>query len=173
VKTIIAALAFFISLSVTSDLGAQKLYTWTDDQGVIHITDDPPPKNARVEDVTAYPTKSPQEIDAIERKKQQLRENFKQFEEREAARRATVEAQKAQERAREAMQKAQEEAQQNQEYVRRLSSTQEKRRQFRKKIKRIKNETEAALTEAETAEKEAEAAVKKAEQASAEENDGQ
>lgn len=172
-KTIISTLAFIIAISGAVDLGAQKLYTWTDDQGVTHITDDPPPQNARVENVTVYPAKSPQEIDAIERQKQQLRNKYKQFEEREAARRATIEAQKAREQARETMQQVQEQAESNQEYIRRLSSTKEKRRQFRKKIERIKNETEAAQAEAKAAEQEADAALKKAKQADAEANDGQ
>jgi chromosome segregation ATPase len=167
-KTIAPALAFFIAISMASDLGAQKLYTWTDDQGVTHITDYPPPQNTTVEDVTVYPAKSPQQIDAIERQKQLLREKYKQFEEREAAGRAAVEAQKARKRAQEKMQQIKEETERNQEYVRRLSSTREKRKQFRKKIERIKNQTEAAQAEAQAAEQEAEAAVKKAEQAAAE-----
>lgn len=166
-------LALCIAISSAADLGAQRLYTWTDDHGVIHITDDPPPQNARVKDVTAYSDRSPRELAAIERKKQQLREKYKQFEEHEAARRAEVDAQKAGEKAGQAMQKAQQEAQHNQEYVRRLSATKDKRKQFRKKIERLRNETEAALAEARTAEKNAEAAAEKAKQASAEENAGQ
>ena len=164
-KKIIPVLAIFILASGVYDIGAQKLYTWTDDQGVIHITEDPPPHDASRESVTVYPPKSPQQIDAIERKKQQLRQDYKQFEKRQAVRQAEIEAREAQQRAQEAIQKVQQETEENQEYVRRLSSTQQKRRQFRKKIERIKNETEAAQAEAKKAEEEADAAVKKADQA--------
>jgi chromosome segregation ATPase len=168
VKKIIPAVVFLIAISGASDLGAQKLYTWTDDQGVAHITDDPPPQNAKVENITVYPTRTQQEIDAVELQKQQLREKYKQFEDRDAARQATIDSQKAQERAREAMQKVQEQTKYNQEYIRRLGSTKDKRKQFRKRIERIKNETEAAQTEAKAAEQEAEAAAKKAQQAAGE-----
>ena len=164
-KKIIPVLAIFILALGAYDIGAQKLYTWTDDQGVIHITEDPPPHDASRESVTVYPPKSPQQIDAIERKKQQLRQDYKQFEKRQAVRQAEIEAREAQQRAQEAIQKVQQETEENQEYVRRLSSTQQKRRQFRKKIERIKNETEAAQAEAKKAEEEADAAVKKADQA--------
>jgi septal ring factor EnvC (AmiA/AmiB activator) len=173
VKKIIPAVVFLIAMAGASDLGAQKLYTWTDDQGVAHITDNPPPQNAKVENITVYPARTPQEIDAVERQKQQLREKNKQFEESEAARLATIESQKAQERAREAMQKVQEQTQYNQEYIRRLSSTKDKRKQFRKKIERIKNETETAQAEAKAAEQEAEAAAQKAQQAAGEAGNAQ
>ena len=33
----------FLGLNVYSD----RLYTWTDNEGVVHITEDPPPKNAK------------------------------------------------------------------------------------------------------------------------------
>ena len=172
-KIIIPAVAFLIAVSGATVPGAQKLYTWIDAQGVTHITDEPPPKKARVEDVTSYSEKSPQEIDAIERKKQQLREQYERFEKRNAAQKAAIAAREAQEQAQEAMQNAQEETEQNQEYVRRLSSTKNKRKQFRKKIQRIKNETAAAQAEAGTAEQEAEAAAKKAQQAAAEASEAQ
>jgi hypothetical protein len=165
VKKIVPVIAVFILASGAYDIGAQKLYTWTDAQGVTHITDDPPPRNASLENVTVYPAKNTQEIDAIERKKQQMRQDYKQFEEREASRRAEIEARQAQQQAQEAIQKVQQETEDNQEYIRRLSSTKQKRRQFRKKIERIKNETEAAQAEAKKAEEEADAAVKKADQA--------
>ncbi len=167
-KTIIPAVVFLIAMAGASDLSAQKLYTWTDAQGVVHITDGPPPQNAKVENITNYPARSQQEMDAVELQKQQLRDNYKQFEEREAARRAAIESQKAQQRAREAMLKVQEQTEYNQEYIRRLSSTKDKRKQFRKKIERIKNETAAAQAEAKAAEQEAEAAAQKAQQAAGE-----
>jgi chromosome segregation ATPase len=170
VKKLIPALAIFILVSGAYDIEAQKLYTWTDAQGVIHITQDPPPQNARQESVTVYPAKSLQEMDAIERKKQEIRKNYRQFEKREAVRQAEINAREAQQQAQEAIQKVQQETEENQEYVRRLSSTQQKRRQFRKKIERIENETEAAQTEAEKAQREADAAVKKAQQAASGEN---
>ena len=43
-KIVMAAIIFFVAVMGASDLGAQKLYTWIDENGVTHITDDPPPQ---------------------------------------------------------------------------------------------------------------------------------
>ncbi len=51
-----------------SHLNAQQIYTWTDENGITHITDQAPPKKARVQDVIKYKEKTPQEQEAIERK---------------------------------------------------------------------------------------------------------
>ena len=39
---------------VTAELSADKLYTWTDEKGNLHITEHPPPKNAKTKDVMTY-----------------------------------------------------------------------------------------------------------------------
>ena len=68
-KPIKLSVVLLLILFAGSNLGAQKLYTWTDEKGVLHITDNPPPKRARIKDVTKYREKTPQEIDAIQREK--------------------------------------------------------------------------------------------------------
>jgi wobble nucleotide-excising tRNase len=171
VKILIPTVALIITLAGTSGIYAEKLYTWTDQKGIIHITDTPPPQNASVKEVTPYSEKTPQEVDAIERQKQQLREMNQRYDKAEAAQQAELEAQEADKRAKAAVEKAQEEYQRNQEYVRRLSSTKQKRRQFRKKIERIKRETEADRAAAEAALQQAEEAAKKAQTADAQDRD--
>jgi uncharacterized protein YyaL (SSP411 family) len=37
-----------------AELSADKLYTWTDEKGNVHITEHPPPKNAKTMDVMTY-----------------------------------------------------------------------------------------------------------------------
>jgi wobble nucleotide-excising tRNase len=162
VKILMPAAALIITLAGTSGIYAGKLYTWIDRKGIIHITEDPPPQNASVKEVTAYSEKTPQEVDAIERKKEQLREMNQRYDKTAAAQQAELEAKEADQRAKAAVEKAREEYEQNQEYVRRLSSTKEKRKQFRKKIERIKRETEADRAKAEAALQQAEEAAKKA-----------
>ena len=47
---IILMLLFFVNTEVSAD----KLYTWTDAKGNLHITEHPPPQNAKTRDVMTY-----------------------------------------------------------------------------------------------------------------------
>ena len=154
--------ALLVILSSASYLNAQKLYTWTDEKGVLHITNQPPPKSAKVKDVTTYKEKTPQELDATQLETEKLRQKYKKEEQIERARQAELQAREADERAKEAMQEAQEVYEYNREYVRKLSTTREKRKQFRKKIQRLKNEAEVSQAKAQAAVQQAEEAAQKA-----------
>jgi hypothetical protein len=153
-----------LTLLAALSLNAQKLYTWTDENGVVHLADQPPPEIDRVEDVEVikYEEKTPQEIEAIQHKKENLRRKFDREEQIEKARRAEIQAREAEERAQKTMQQAQEEYEYNNEYIRRLTSTKNKRKKFRKRFDRIKAETEASLAEAKAAVEQAEEATLKA-----------
>ena len=108
-KFLSLAAAFSIFIASVCHLEAQQIYTWTDENGVTHITDQPPPKEARVEDVIQYKEKTPQEEAAIERKIEALRKSNERQEKIDAAQRAEVSARKADKQAREAVAKAREE----------------------------------------------------------------
>ena len=41
-------------LFIAVDLNAEKIYTWTDERGALHITNKPPPKNAELRDAIEY-----------------------------------------------------------------------------------------------------------------------
>jgi len=166
-KYLIATCMVIISLGIVSPSGAQKLYTWTDENGVLHITDQPPPKKARVEDVMTYKERTPEELEAIQRRKEQLRRQLDQDLQREKAREAQLNAQEAAEEAQEAKEQADKEYEENKAYIDRLSNRKWKRKQFRQKIDRLKKETEESYAEAESAAQRAEEARKKAEEAEA------
>ena len=159
---------FLMAISAAPYLYAQRIYTWTDENGVMHFTDQAPPKNARVEDVIKYKEKTPQEQAAIERKIEKLRQSNERQDKIDAAQRAEVAAREAQKRAARAVENAREETQENQDYVRQLSNRKWKRKKFRKRIERIKIETEATQAEAEAEVRQAEAAAQKAKDAAAE-----
>lgn len=158
------AVGLLFTLLATLSLNAQKLYTWTDENGVVHLADQPPPETDRVENVEVikYEEKTPQELEAIQHKKESLRRKLDREEQIEKARRAEIQAREAEERAQEAVQKAQEEYEYNKEYIRRLTNTRNKRRKFRKRADRLKAETEASQAEAKAALEQAEEAVQKA-----------
>ncbi len=58
--------------AIGSDAG--KVYTWTDEKGVTHITETPPPANARNRDVIEYVPKSKEQETAIREEQQQSRD---------------------------------------------------------------------------------------------------
>jgi hypothetical protein len=78
---------------------AGRLYTWTDAQGVTHITETPPPPNAQTQDVLDYRQRTDAELKAIEDEKRA----FKKQMENKAANQKAVNARN---RAREADQQA-------------------------------------------------------------------
>ena len=145
-----------------SHLNAQKLYTWTDEKGVLHITDKPPPKSAKIKDVTTYKERTRQELDAIRQESEERRRKYEKDELIEKARQAELKAKEADELAEEAVEQAQEQYEYNREYVRRLSTTKKKRKKFRKRIQRLINESEMSRSEAQTAVEQAEEAAQKA-----------
>ena len=153
-----------LTLLTALSLNAQKLYTWTDENGVVHLTDQPPPEKDRAEDVevTKYDEKTPQELEEIQHKKENLRRQFDREERIEKARQAEIQAREAEEKAQAAAQQAQEKYEYNNEYIRRLTSTRNKRKKFRKRVDRIQTETEASQAEAKTAVEQAEKAAQKA-----------
>ena len=143
-------------------LGAQKLYTWTDENGILHITDHPPTQTAQIEEVVTYKERTPEEQQAIDRRKRELRRELDQDDQRVKAQEAQLKARQAEEEAQKSLEQAEEEYEQNKAYIDRLSNRKWKRKKFRKKIDRLKKETEESFAEAKEAAEQAEAAKKKA-----------
>jgi hypothetical protein len=145
-------------------LDAQKLYTWTDENGVLHITDHPPPQKAQLEEVVTYKERTPEELNAIERRKNKLRRELDQDFQEVQTREAQLKAKQAEEEAQTAKEQAEEEYEENKAYIDKLSNRKWKRKKFRKKIDRLKKETEESYTEAKEAAERAEEVKKKAAQ---------
>ena len=164
-KFFIVTAILLLGLLTAAHLGAQKLYTWTDENGVLHITEQPPPKSAKVEDVMTYKEKTPEELEAIEREKNNIRRKFERQEQLDQVQEARLKASQAEEQAKKAKETAEEEYDYNKEYIKRLSTTKDKRKQFRKKIERLKKETEESFAEAKSAAEQAEEAKQTAEKA--------
>jgi hypothetical protein len=109
-KTILILGCIAALLGAAGHLSAGKIYTWTDRDGVTHITESPPPKDGTLDSVTEYTPRSPQELQSIRREMEETREERKreqllqevQIAERKAqqARRTAEEARAAAEAAR-------------------------------------------------------------------------
>jgi len=162
---IATVIMLLFSLLAAPLLGAQKLYTWTDENGVLHITEQPPPKSAKVEDIMTYKERTPEELEAIERSKNKERRKFDKYKQIENEREAQLRAKEADEKAQKAKEQAEEDYEKNKAYIDKLSNRRWKRKKFRKRIDRLKKETEESFAEAKSAEEQAEEAKKTAEKA--------
>jgi hypothetical protein len=59
IKFIVLLGAVTLIFQSASGLWAGSIYTWTDKNGAVHITETPPPPGAAVEDVMSTPPESP------------------------------------------------------------------------------------------------------------------
>ena len=138
-RTLVAlTMIFLFFLGFSAQAG--KVYTWTDEQGNLHITNTPPPKDARVKDVMPYQQKTYDDVQSEKQIQQKEKsEDLKDAQEQqiEAAERKL---RQADERAKAAVARAEQITKDNNAYIRRLGSTKEKRKQFRKRIERLKQE---------------------------------
>jgi hypothetical protein len=53
-KYFLTGIWIILSFFMTADLGADTVYTWTDENGNLHITQEPPPKKAEVKETMDY-----------------------------------------------------------------------------------------------------------------------
>ena len=93
---------------VVSDLGADKLYTWTDEHGNLHITEKPPPENATLKNVMNYQPEPEKEVlESQHRQETSVRDAFRE-EQIQKSRQARMDADKAKKEADQARARADE-----------------------------------------------------------------
>jgi hypothetical protein len=149
----------FISQSA-SDLWSGSIYTWTDKNGTIHITETPPPTGATVEGVMGNPAESPDSVQPAQPQPSQSvwKWNLEQAEQQ--ARQAQEQLEAARQKAAEAEQEAQRTIQQSKEYIDSHDNNQYMRWAFRYKLRMAAEAAQAAQAKA----REAAGQVKQAEQ---------
>ena len=162
-KFLMISVAVLLASFLNSGLFAGQVYTWTDKDGNLHVTDTPPPPNSKLKNTLEYQEKSAAEIEDLKTRMQQRDAEKAQEENLNRLEEAKRRARQADERAQKAAEQAAQITGEVEVYVRRLSSTQEKRKQFRKKIQ---NETERAQAAQTRAREAAEDARQAAEQVS-------
>ena len=149
-------------------LSAQTLFTWTDEAGVVHITENKPPEGIQIEEKLHYqkqPSKRPPESEE-NRKKGQT-----DLEKSEAIERAKIERRKANEakqKAEEAFKKANQIKKETDEYIKKVKYKSRKTKSLRVKMKRRMEEANKAIAEAEQLKQLAIKAEKKAKDAESE-----
>lgn len=156
--------AFFF-LCGSHILSAQTLFTWTDEDGVSHITDRKPPDDIQIEDKLYYekqPEKSAFEDEENRNKKQAKRNVSEAFEMAEIEKRK---AKNAKQKAQEAFTKANQVKKETDEYIQKVKYKSRKRKSLRIKMKRRMEEANRVMAEAEQLNQLAIEAEKKAKEA--------
>ncbi len=98
------------------ELRADKVYTWTDEKGNLHITQHPPPKRAKLKDTMDYlPRPEKKDLETVRRQEIGDKAGLK-IQKSDGARKARAEAQKARQEAEMARFKAREAARKAEEY---------------------------------------------------------
>ena len=151
---------------------AKTLYTWTDKDGVVHITESKPPAGAQSTDKVTYKVKPKKETPEIEKHKvNQQRALMLEYDARRKAQRLRREA----DNAKEAMDAAVEEANQmkaeTDEYIQQWGIRARYRKSIKAKIDRKKDATNQAVSESDRLIKLATKAESKAQDAEKELND--
>ncbi|MBW2486437.1 MAG: DUF4124 domain-containing protein [Deltaproteobacteria bacterium] len=163
----------FLSGIFYSNLFAGQVYTWTDENGNLHVTDTPPPSKSKIKDTLEYQEKTAAEIQALQDRKGLRNREREQEADRNRVEEAKKRAREADQAAQEAAEQADQITQEVEVYVRRLGSTKEKRKQFRKRIQREIQRAEAAQERARVAVEDARQAAEEARQIEEEFNNPQ
>ena len=138
-KYLLSAAAVVLLLTILlplSPLNAQTmLYTWTDAQGRVHITDTLPPADAKIKDVVEHTEPAPTEARQLENQ-QQRRVETRQDEQRRNEMEETLRrAREADDQARAAVQRAEEQTREAIDYRKRFGNTPSRRQEFKYKIR--------------------------------------
>jgi hypothetical protein len=160
-KTFLTGLSLLLLFFANGEVFADQVYTWTDKDGNMHITAEPPPKNARVKDVLKYepqPEKTPpgkqqrqDSGDAAATAKPQSDE----------VRQAREKAQKAREEAETARGKAEEAMKTAKKYIETHNRNEYMRRAYKYQMRKAAEDAKAAQEQARSAEEKAVEAEKK------------
>jgi len=151
--------------ATTGPLSADKVYTWTDKDGNLHITDQPPPKSAKVRNVIKYKPKSEKEILENQRQQRMWINAAERKRKLEDAQNAELEAQKAAEEAKIKRSKADAAVKEAKEYIDTHDRNQYMRRAHKYEMKKKASEAEAAVDQANAAAEKARKAAEKAKRA--------
>jgi len=137
--------------ATTGPLSADKVYTWTDKDGNVHITDQPPPEGANVSNVTTYKPQSEKEV-LKNKRQQQMRENAEDRKRKlEEAQNAELKAQKAAEEAKITRGEAGAAVKDANDYIDTHDRNQYMRRAHKYEMKKKAGEAEAAVDQANAA----------------------
>ena len=142
-------------LAVSANLRAAEVYTWTDENGKLHITQDPPPKKAKLKDTIIYEPQSAVKDLEAERRQKAADEAAAEKQESDELIKARAEAEQARKEAETAAAKAEEAARMAKEYIETHNRNQYMRRVYQYQMEKAAEDAKAAEERAKVAEQRA------------------
>ena len=161
-KLFLAGLSLLLLCGVIPEVFADQVYTWTDKDGNMHITAEPPPKNARVKDIIEY---EPQTDIAVQDAEQQQDSEASVSRDEQASdevRRTRAQAEKARQEAETAIAKAEEATKAAEKYIETHSQNEYMRRAHQYQMRKMADDAKAAQERARIAQEKAIEAEQKA-----------
>ena len=134
-----------------SALWSGSIYTWTDKNGAVHITETPPPPGAAVEDVLSNPPESPAPVQPIQPQPPQSIGNWEVQQAEQQTQQAQEQLEAARQKAAEAEREAQQTIRQSEKYIDTHDNNQYMRQAFTYELKQAANAAQAAETKAQEA----------------------
>jgi|WetSurMetagenome_2_1015567.scaffolds.fasta_scaffold152140_2 hypothetical protein len=150
IKFIVLLGAVALIFQPASDLWSGSIYTWTDKNGAVHITETPPPPGAAVEDVMRNPPESPAPVQPSPPQPQAIG-NWEAQQAEQQARQAQEQLEAARQKAAEAEREAQQAIQKSEEYIDTHDTNQYMRRVFDYELKQAADAAQAAEARAQEA----------------------
>lgn len=160
IKLIVLLGAVTFIFQSASGLWSATIYTWTDKNGAVHITETPPPPGAAVEDVLSNPPESPAPVKPSQPQAPQSIGDWEVQQAEQQAQQAQEQLEAARQKAAEAEQEAQQTIRQSEEYIDTHDNNQYMRQAFKYELR----QAAAAAQAAEAKAQEAADQVKQAEQ---------
>ena len=151
--------------AASAELRAAEVYTWTDEAGNLHITQDPPPKKATLKETMTYQPQSAIKDLETERRQRPGDEAAAEKQKSDELLKARAEAEQARKEAEIAAAKAEEAARMAKEYIETHNRNQYMRRAYQYQMEKAAEDAKAAQERAKIAEERAIEAEKKAERA--------
>jgi hypothetical protein len=143
------------------ELFADKVYTWTDKDGNMHITAEPPPQNARVKDVLQYEPRPDQNTPEAEPEQDAATEATADKPVPDYVLRARTRAEKARQEAEIARARAEEKTRAAKKYIETHNRNEYMRRAHKYQMRKAAEEAKSAQEEARIADEKAIEAEKK------------
>lgn len=162
-KYFLAGIWVILSFVMTAELAADKVFTWTDENGKLHITQEPPPKRAELKDTMDYqPQPAKADLESESRREIGAEAELKKPKSDEV-RKTRAEAEKAIKAAEIARDKAEEATRMAEEYSESNNPNQYMQQVYEYQMEKAIEDAKAAEERARIAEEKAINAEKKAE----------
>jgi hypothetical protein len=153
--------ALVLVVSAYSELCADTVYTWTDKDGNVHITAEPPPQNARVKDVIKYQPRPDETATDSEQRRDSEAGAAPGKPESDDVRQARTRAEKAREEAEIASARAEEATKAAEKYIETHNRNEYMRRAYQYQMRKAAEDAKAAQEQARIAAEKAIEAEKK------------